>query len=281
MASSSIANETVDHAAERGRFTLYKLITNTYFLYAVSIVAFFSLWHWTAAEKIFRDSLATPAQVLDQMIRLTSMKFAGTNLWGHIWASFQRVIIGFALASVVAVPLGLFMALNKTVNAVVKPLFDLFKPMPPIAWVSIAILWFGIGEFCKVFIIIIGTFVPCLLNAYNGVRLVDPDLYDVIRVLGGNRRDEIFHVCFPASFPAVFAGLQISLSAAWTCVLAAELMNSRDGLGFLIKRGMDTHNPSLVLSGMLLIAAAAWVSSLGVSLLERKLCPWKRSIDNV
>ena len=281
MASLSIANETVDHAAERGRFTLYKLITNTYFLYAVSIVAFFSLWHWTAAEKIFRDSLATPAQVLDQMIRLTSMKFAGTNLWGHIWASFQRVIIGFALASVVAVPLGLFMALNKTVNAVVKPLFDLFKPMPPIAWVSIAILWFGIGEFSKVFIIIIGTFVPCLLNAYNGVRLVDPDLYDVIRVLGGNRRDEIFHVCFPASFPAVFAGLQISLSAAWTCVLAAELMNSRDGLGFLIKRGMDTHNPSLVLSGMLLIAAAAWVSSLGVSLLERKLCPWKRSIDNV
>lgn len=281
MASSSIANETVDHAAEHGRFTLYKLITNTYFLYAVSIVAFFSLWHWTAAEKIFRDSLATPAQVLDQMIRLTSMKFAGTNLWGHIWASFQRVIIGFALASVVAVPLGLFMALNKTVNAVVKPLFDLFKPMPPIAWVSIAILWFGIGEFSKVFIIIIGTFVPCLLNAYNGVRLVDPDLYDVIRVLGGNRRDEIFHVCFPASFPAVFAGLQISLSAAWTCVLAAELMNSRDGLGFLIKRGMDTHNPSLVLSGMLLIAAAAWVSSLGVSLLERKLCPWKRSIDNV
>lgn len=281
MASSSIANETVDHAAERGRFTLYKLITNTYFLYAVSILAFFSLWHWTAAEKIFRDSLATPAQVLDQMIRLTSMKFAGTNLWGHIWASFQRVIIGFAVASVVAVPLGLFMALNKTVHAVVKPLFDLFKPMPPIAWVSIAILWFGIGEFSKVFIIIIGTFVPCLLNAYNGVRLVDPDLYDVIRVLGGKRRDEIFHVCFPASFPAVFAGLQISLSAAWTCVLAAELMNSRDGLGFLIKRGMDTHNPSLVLSGMLLIAAAAWISSLGVSLLERKLCPWKRSIDNV
>lgn len=79
------------------------------------------------------------------------------------------------------------MALNKYVNAIVKPLFDLFKPMPPIAWVSIAILWFGIGEMSKVFIIIIGTFVPCLLNAYNGVRLVDPDLYDVIRVLGGKR----------------------------------------------------------------------------------------------
>ena len=209
------------------------------------------------------------------------MKFAGTNLIGHICASTQRVLIGFIAASVVAVPLGLFMALNKYVNAIVKPLFDLFKPMPPIAWVSIAILWFGIGEMSKVFIIIIGTFVPCLLNAYNGVRLVDPDLYDVIRVLGGKRRDEIFHVCFPASFPAVFAGLQISLSSAWTCVLAAELMNSRDGMGFLIKRGMDTHQPTLVLGGMVLIAAAAYGTSLLVTLFEGKLCPWKRTIENL
>lgn len=281
MSSNSIANETVDHARERGKLTFYKLITNTYFLYCVSIVGFLYLWHWTATEKIFRDSLATPAQVLDQIVRLVSMKFAGTNLWGHIWASCRRVFVGFAIASAVAVPLGLFMALNRTVNAIVKPLFDMFKPMPPIAWVSIAILWFGIGETSKVFIILIGTFVPCLLNAYNGVRLVDPELYDVIRVLGGSRRDEILHVCFPASFPAVFAGLQISLSAAWTCVLAAELMNSRDGLGFLIKRGMDTHNPALVLAGMLLIAAAAWLSSLLVSYAERKLCPWQRSIDNI
>ncbi len=206
--TSSIANETVDHSKNREPFSFYKFITNKYFLNVVSIVLFLALWDYVAKEKIFRDSLARPLEVVDQLYRLTYMKFAGTNLIGHIWASTQRVLIGFIAASVVAVPLGLFMALNKYVNAIVKPLFDLFKPMPPIAWVSIAILWFGIGEMSKVFIIIIGTFVPCLLNAYNGVRLVDPDLYDVIRVLGGKRRDEIFHVCFPASFPAVFAGLQ-------------------------------------------------------------------------
>ena len=101
------------------------------------------------------------------------------------------------------------------------------------------------------------------------------------QILGGKRRDEIFHVCFPASFPAVFAGLQISLSSAWTCVLAAELMNSRDGMGFLIKRGMDTHQPTLVLGGMVLIAAAAYGTSLLVTLFEGKLCPWKRTIENL
>ena len=281
MSGNSIANETISQKRTRQPFSLYRFLTNKYFLYCVSVVLFLSLWDYVAREKIFRDSLARPLEVWDQLVLLTQIKFAGTHLWGHIWASLQRVLIGFVLASVVAIPLGLFMALNKYVNAIVKPLFDLFKPMPPIAWVSIAILWFGMGETSKVFIIIIGTFVPCLLNAYNGVRLVDPELYDVIRVLGGKRRDEIIHVCFPASFPAIFAGLQISLSSAWTCVLAAELMNSRNGMGFLIKRGMDTHQPTLVLGGMILIAAAACITSLVITMAERKLCPWQRNIENL
>lgn len=80
MASSSIANETVDHARDRGKFTLYKFLTNRYFLYTVSLVGFFYLWHWTAINKIFQNSLATPGEVLDQIIRLTTMNFAGTNL---------------------------------------------------------------------------------------------------------------------------------------------------------------------------------------------------------
>ena len=147
--TSSIANETVDHSKNREPFSFYKFITNKYFLNVVSIVLFLALWDYVAKEKIFRDSLARPLEVVDQLYRLTYMKFAGTNLIGHIWASTQRVLIGFIAASVVAVPLGLFMALNKYVNAIVKPLFDLFKPMPPIAWVSIAILWFGIGEMSK------------------------------------------------------------------------------------------------------------------------------------
>lgn len=126
--TSSIANETVDHSKNREPFSFYKFITNKYFLNVVSIVLFLALWDYVAKEKIFRDSLARPLEVVDQLYRLTYMKFAGTNLIGHIWASTQRVLIGFIAASVVAVPLGLFMALNKYVNAIVKPLFDLFKP---------------------------------------------------------------------------------------------------------------------------------------------------------
>jgi ABC-type nitrate/sulfonate/bicarbonate transport system permease component len=204
---------------------------------------------------------------------------AGKSLLGHAWASTQRILIGFTIASLVAVPLGLMMALNRYVNAIVKPLFDLLKPMPPLAWISIAILWFGIGETSKVFIIIIGTFVPCLLDAYNGVRLVEPELYDVIRMLGGNRRHEIIQVCFPAAFPAIFAGLQIALSIAWSCVLAAELVSARSGLGFIIIRGMNLSRPAMIVGGMVVIALVAWGMSQLVSVLERFICPWKREID--
>lgn len=279
--SSNIANEVIHHTRKGEPTTLLSVVTNVHFLYAVSLVGFFTLWDRVAAHQVFGESLVRPHEVIQQMMLLTKMKFGGTNLWGHIWASTYRVLIGFSLACSFAIPLGLFMALNKHVNAVVKPIFDLFKPMPPIAWISLSVLWFGIGETSKVFIIFIGSFVPCLLNAYNGIRLVEPELYDVVRVLGGSRRDEIIQVCFPASFPAVFAGLQISLSSAWTCVMAAELMNARDGIGFLIKRGMDTYQPALVLSGMIIIAALAWCTTQGLEFLERKICPWRRTIDNL
>ena len=277
---SNIANETIVH--QHKSITLKSVLCHTWVLYTISLFSFFYLWNYVANSGILGSSLAPPSYVASQLYKmLMEVKFAGYSLGEHIWASTRRVVIGFLLAAGFAIPLGLAMALIPPVNAFVKPVFDIFKPMPPIAWVSISLLWFGIGETSKVFIIFIGTFVPCLLNAYNGIRLVDPELYDVIRVLGGTRKDEILQVCFPASFPAVFAGLQIALSMAWTCVLAAELLSSRNGIGFLIKKGMDIHKPELILGGMVIIALTAWITSLLLQILERKLCPWKRSIEEL
>lgn len=277
----AIANEVQKSVRERRPLTLRRVITNEYVLHVVSVAAFLTLWHEVAASGVFKGGLCTPWQVVVRFGGLLTDTLAGLTLWGHIGASAQRIAIGFVLASAVAIPLGLFMALNPYVNAVVKPVFDIFKPMPPIAWVSIAILWFGVGEESKIFIIIIGTFVPCLLNAYNGIRLIDPELYDVIRVLGGRRWNEILQVSFPASFPAIFAGLQISLSLAWTCVLAAELVASRSGLGFIIVQGMKFSDAALVIGGMVMIAFVAWLSSLLISGLEKLLCPWRRDIRDL
>lgn len=277
----AIANEIQNAAGDRKPLTLKRIVTNEYFLHVVSIVAFLYVWDRAATGGAFGGALSTPWQVVEQFRALMTDTLAGLTVWGHIWASAQRIFIGFVLASLLAIPLGLFMALNPYVDAVVKPVFDLFKPMPPISWISLAILWFGIGESSKIFIIVIGTFVPCLLNAYNGVRLIEPEMYDVIRVLGGKRWNEIIQVSLPASFPAIFAGLQISLSSAWTCVLAAELVASRSGLGFIIVQGMKISDTALVICGMVLIAIVAWLTSLLVIGLEKLLCPWRRAIGNL
>lgn len=255
------------------------ILTNRWFLYGVSMLVFFVIWDWAAVARVFRGGLPRPYEVVLELWHMMFNPLAEKSLPGHIWASTQRVFIGFTIASLVAVPLGLMMALNRYVNAIVKPLFDLLKPVPPLAWISIAILWFGIGETSKVFIITIGAFVPCLLNAYNGVSLVEPELYDVIRMLGGSRRDEIIQVCFPAAFPAIFAGLQIGLSGSWTCVLAAELVSARSGLGFIIIIGMNRTRPAMIVGGMVVIALIAWGMSQLVSVLQRFVCPWKREID--
>ena len=276
---NSIANEVQAQIKERSPLSIWHVLKNRWFLYAVSTIAFFIIWEYVALNRFLGSALARPYEVLLQLADMMVNPIAGKGLIGHIWASTQRILIGFAIGAVLATPLGLFMALNRYVNAIVKPVFDLIKPMPPIAWVSIAILWFGIGEPSKIFIIVVGTFVPCLLNAYNGVRLIEPQLYDVVRMLGGNRRDEILHVCFPAAFPAIFAGLQISLSCAWTCVLAAELVSARSGLGFIILLGMTQSKPALIVGGMVVIAMVAWLTTLLVTGLEKVLCPWKREIQ--
>ncbi|MDP3097194.1 MAG: ABC transporter permease [Syntrophales bacterium] len=275
-----IANEVKQQVQERRPLTLSIVLKNRWFLYGVSMLTFFLVWDQAAVARVFSSGLPRPYEVVLQLWRMLFDPLAGKSLLGHVWASTQRILIGFTIASLVAVPLGLMMALNRYVNAIVKPLFDLLKPMPPLAWISIAILWFGIGETSKVFIIIIGTFVPCLLDAYNGVRLVEPELYDVIRMLGGKRRHEIIQVCFPAAFPAIFAGLQIALSIAWSCVLAAELVSARSGLGFIIILGMNLSRPAMVVGGMVVIALVAWTMSQLVSGLERFVCPWKREIDS-
>jgi len=277
----SIADEVQSVVREKKSLTIRLIVTNEYLLHIVSIVAFLYLWNYVATSGVFQGALCTPWQVAEQFHTLMYHTLAGLTIWGHILASAQRIFIGFVLASLVAIPLGLFMALNPYVDAIVMPVFNLFKPMPPIAWISLSILWFGVGEESKVFIICIGTFVPGLLNSYNGIRLIDPELYDVVKVLGGNRWNEIIKVSFPASFPAIFAGLQISLSNAWTCVLAAELIASRSGLGFIIVQGMKVGDTSMVIAGMVMIGIAGWTMSLLVSGLQKLLCPWKSDISEM
>lgn len=260
-------------------FSLQKLLHNRHFLYLISVCLFLLLWDFIAILQVFGTFMPRPIEVLFTLGDMAVHPLAGKTLAMHLWASLRRVLIAFVIAVLIGVPIGVSMGFSRTAHAIIRPIFDFLKPMPPIAWISLAILWFGIGETSKVFIIIIGAIVPCIINSYNGIRLVDESLKEALRMLGGNRRQEILEVILPASFPAIFAGLQISLSMAWTTVLAAELVGAREGVGFIIVMGMNLSKPSMIFAGMIVIAITSLLISTAVSYLERWVCPWRTELE--
>jgi len=244
----------------------------------ISVLGIGIAWQLLAASGYFGKALPSPIDVVRQFVQMIQEPISGVSLLGHVWASMFRVLSAFFIAVFIGIPLGLFMGWNKKVEAIVKPIFEIFRPIPPIAWIPLAILWFGIEETPKIFICFIGAFVPVVMNAYTGIRLTDPLLIDAARMLGGTRQQQFREVAMPAALPAVFAGLQNGLSLGWMCVLAAELVGAQEGVGYLIIVGMNMSNPSIIISGMLIIGAIGAAIAAGLRFVERRILPWKREI---
>jgi NitT/TauT family transport system permease protein/sulfonate transport system permease protein len=207
-----------------------------------------------------------------------SIKIGGNSIWMHVFYSMRRVLIAYFWAGLLGLPLGMYMGWNRTFDKIVKPVFELLRPIPPIAWIPIAILWLGIGESPKIFICFVGSFVIFVLNSYIGMRYVDSLLIDAARAFGASKRQQLFNVAIPASLPSVFAGVQNALSTAWMCVLAAEMVGAREGVGFLILQGMDLNKPAMILVGMALIGLIGAILAVMLRLLEKGLCPWRKEL---
>lgn len=245
----------------------------------ISLVVIIIAWQLAVVGGYLGKTIPSPSAVFSQFLSMLAEPVGKTTLYGHIWASMRRVLSAFAVAVVTGIPLGLFMGWNKKVEAIVKPIFELFRPIPPIAWIPLAILWFGIDETPKVFICFIGAFIPAVMNAYTGIRFTDPLLLSAARSLGAGPRQLFTEVAIPSALPAIFAGLQNGLSLSWMCVLAAEMVGAQDGVGYLILLGMDMSNPAMIITGMLIIGAVGAIIALGLRYLERWVCPWKREIS--
>lgn len=176
------------------------------------------------------------------------------TLEGDIYASVRRVFIAWAVGAVVGIPLGLSMGTSRRAEAFLDPYIELFRPISPLAWIPLAILWFGIGETGKIFVVFIGTFFPVVLNTVAGAKGVDQDLIKAGRVFGCTSRSRLFlKVILPAALPDIIVGLRLSFGTGWAAIIAAELVAANSGLGYLIANGMDILRADEVLVGMVVI----------------------------
>jgi taurine transport system permease protein len=187
------------------------------------------------------------------MVELTHEPYAGSTLQQHLLASLDKFAVSYALSVAIGVPLGLLMGRFQILDWVVTPVFEVFRYIPPIAWVPFSLLWFGTGFLAPTLVIFAATFAPCLLNAYRGVRLIDRTLLEVAQGLGAGRLRTMTEVLLPGALPHIVAGLRVSAGFGWQSLIGAELIVGSTGLGYMIVQGESNVAPSVVLAGMITI----------------------------
>ena len=191
--------------------------------------------------------------LFDPELRLFSGGIYNGSLLGHAVVSTGRVMLGFAVGVSVALPLGVLIARSTSLEPYIDPILQILRPIPPIAWTPLAILWFGIGLEAIVFLIFLGAFWPMLLNTISGIREAPPILAQAAASLGASRRQILFTVVLPAAIPFLFTGLRLSFGSAWITIVAAELIAASEGLGYLIMNARRILAAPDILVGMLTI----------------------------
>lgn len=197
------------------------------------------------------------------------------DLVRHVAVSLARVMEGFVLAAAVGLTLGLAIGLWRGVDRATDLFLQLIKPIPPIAWIPLAILWFGIGEGAKVFIIFLGAVFPILVNTVDGIRQTDHRFVELARVLEVRRTRFIRQVVLPGALPAIMTGLRVGLMVAWMCVVASELIAASSGVGYLIMDARQLSQTDIVLVGMITIGVLGKVLDVALKRLEHRLVTWK------
>ncbi len=196
------------------------------------------------------------------------------NLMKHISISFIRVLEGFAIAALAALAVGIFIGLNKYFERFMELVLQILKPIPPIAWIPLAILWFGIGETSKLYIIFYGAFFPILLNTVDGIHNIDKKYLELGRVYEVDKIRLVTKVILPGALPSILTGIRVGLGNAWVCVVAAEMIAATAGVGYMLTNGRSLSRADDVILAMLLIGIVGKIMDDVIKVISKKIMRW-------
>ncbi|KMO20024.1 ABC transporter permease subunit [Methylobacterium platani] len=219
--------------------------------------------------------LPRPASVVAAFADALDGRIDGAPLLEHVATSLMRVVGAFALAALIGIPVGLATGLNRTLRAVLDPFIEFYRPLPPLAYLPLVVIWFGIGETSKILLIFLACFAPVALAARAGVSAASLDQVNAARALGASRAQVVRHVVLPAALPDILVGLRIGMGVGWTTLVAAEMVAASTGIGQMVLNASNFLRTDIVVMGILVIGALAAGFELGMRRLERRLTPWK------
>ena len=235
------------------------------------------IWHLLTAVTGFISTARFPApmEVGSALQQIVWEGYSNARLHEHILRSVLLVTMGFVIAASIGVALGVAMGASRTVEALVNPVFLLLRPIPPLAWIPLAIVWLGLGDAAKMMVIFFAAFVPSVINSFTGVRQIDRPIFEAAAMLNIKVWRYWREVLIPGALPSIFTGLRLSLQASWTTLVAAELVGAVAGLGQILNQAAQDIYPAMILVGMFSVALCGWLMTLGLGLIERRTMPWK------
>ena len=242
-----------------------------------SLTVAFLLWAWWAVtyfgliEPLF---LPSPQAVAKRGWLVLSQGYMDSSLWQHLAASLQRIGLGLLGAVLTAIPLGIAIGRYRIARGIFDPLIEFYRPIPPLAYLPLIVIWCGIGELSKVLLIYLAIFAPIAIATATGVRTVDPAKLRAAQSLGASKAQLIRHVILPSALPDILTGIRIGLGVGWSTLVAAELIAATSGLGFMVQSAAQFLVTDVVLLGILVIALIAFAMEMGLRALQRKLVPW-------
>lgn len=248
-------------------------------LKGIILLAVIAIWQLLSLSSLFvHQLLPSPWETV---VSIKTLSVAGLpqgyKLVTHISESLYRVLYGFFLALTVAIPLGIMMGWSRVLREMVTPLVEIIRPIPPLAWIPLAIFWFGIGLKSSVFIIFLGAFFPILLSTVSGVLSVDTLLIEAARTLGARRRDIYLKILIPGATPAIYTGARIGMGIAWMTLIAAEFtgVKSGYGLGYMIMVARDIQRPDHIVAGMIIIGLIGYILDICLRGVEHAMLRWR------
>lgn len=231
-------------------------------------------WAVTATELIEPLFLPSPGAVLDKAWLLATQGYMDATLWQHLGASLGRIGLALVFAVLFAIPVGIAIGHNRIAQGILDPLIEFYRPIPPLAYLPLIVIWCGIGETSKVLLIYLAIFAPIAIATATGVRNVDPARLRAAQSLGATRAQLIRHVIVPSALPEILTGIRIGLGVGWSTLVAAELIAATSGLGFMVQSAAQFLVTDVVVLGILVIALIAFGLEMGLRALQRRLVPW-------
>lgn len=247
----------------------------------LSLGVFLFAWYFVARAEIWSPVFAPPPlEVWKRYLESTrihdgTLGISGYTLWEHLWFSLRRILLSSLVATLLGIPIGIFIGLSPILNAIFSPAITFLGQLPPLAYFSLLIIWFGIDEAPKLLLLIIAAFPPVVVATVSGLKGISADYINAARTLGCSKISLVSNILIPAALPEIFTGIRLGIGVAYTSVVAAETVNGIPGIGGIIRDAQRYNQTDVVLLGLFVLGISGLFLEFILENVQKVVTPWK------